>query len=220
MNQPLCPPIPAGPRPTGVLRRLSPGLAAALLAVSCSSTKTVSFHERDASHAAPVGSVVTVMLDDRDYLRAAVENYMTGRLKARGVEAYSSHTRIPIQDLKSSKERIREALSVWGAEAVLVSQLTDRSDVSVPPAFVSSDSNWENAWGAPGDSTSFEPTPWGGEVTVTVHLESKLYRVGDAQLLWVGYTQTKVEEFTDDLKRIRTVAREVVDQLAKDGLIR
>lgn len=191
-----------------------------LLGTACSTTKTVSFANGEVAAQTPVNSVVTVMVDDRGYLRAAVENHMTGRLKDRGLEAHSSYHKVVLKGLEGNKEKAREALSVWGADAVLVSKLTDRTDVAEPPQFVSAASHWEEAWAAPSNRTQFESSPWGGEVTVTVHLESKLYRLSDAELLWVGYTETQLKEFTDDMKRIRTVSRQIVDQLAKDGLIK
>ena len=55
---------------------------------------------------------------------------------------------------------------------------------------------------------------------MTVQVESKLYRLSDAELLWVGYTETQLKEFTNDMKRIDTVTRQVVRQLGRDGLIR
>lgn len=195
-------------------------LAIAFVGTSCSSTKTTSFPNTEAVEAAPFGSVVTVMVDDRSYLRAAVENHMTGRLKERGVEAYSSYRKVSLKGLEGNKEKAREALSVWGADVVLVSKLTDRTDLMEAPQFVSNVSHWEEAWAAPALRTEYEGSPWGGEVTVTVHLESKLYRLSDAELLWVGYTETKLKEFTDDMRRIRSVSRQIVDRLAKDDLIK
>ena len=192
----------------------------AFVGVSCSSTKTTSFANSDAVETAPVGSVVTVMVDDRSYLRAAVENHMTGRLKERGMEAYSSYHKVSLKGLDGNKEKAREALSVWGADAVLVSKLTDRTDLVEAPQFVSDISQWEQAWAAPAINTEYEGSPWGGEVTVTVHVESKLYRLSDAELLWVAYTETQLKEFTDDMKRIRSVSRQIVDRLGRDNLIR
>jgi hypothetical protein len=180
----------------------------------------MSFANSEVAAAVPVQSVVTVMLDDRSYLRAAVENHMTGRLKDHGVESHSSYHKVSLKGLEGDKEKARQALSVWGADAVLVCKLTDRTDVAQAAPFVSDVSHWEEAWAAPANRSRVEASPWGGEVTVTVHLESKLYRLSDAELLWVGYTKTELKEFTDDMKRIRSVSRQIVDQLAKDGLIR
>jgi hypothetical protein len=193
--------------------------AMAFSGVSCSTTKTMSYPNREQLGATPVTSVVTVMLDDRSYLRAAVENHMTGRFKERKVEAYSSHTKVSLKGLGDDKEKARQALSVWGTDAVLVTRLTDRTDVAQAAPFVSDVSHWEEAWAAPANRSRVEASPWGGEVTVTVHLESKLYRLSDAELLWVGYTKTELKEFTDDMKRIRSVSRQIVNQLARDGLI-
>jgi hypothetical protein len=186
---------------------------------SCSSTRTSSFPNDAALLAAPAASVVTVMVDERSYIRAAVENHMTGRLKERGVEAYSSYHKISLKGLQGNKEKAREALSIYGVDAVLVSKLTDQTDLVEAPQFVSDISQWEQAWAAPAITTEYEASPWGGEVTVTVHLESKLYRLSDAKVLWVGYTETKLKEFTDDMKRIRSVSRQIVDRLAKDDMI-
>jgi len=191
----------------------------AFIGVSCSSTRTVGFPNEEAVAATPIRSVVTVMVEDRSYLRAAVENHMTGRLKDHGVEAYSSHPKVSLKGLEGNKEKARQALSIWGADAVLVSRLTDRTDLAEAPQFVSDASHWERAWAAPANRTQFESSPWGGEIKVTIHVESKLYRLSDAELLWVGYTETELKEFTDDMKRIRSVSRQIVDRLVKDGVI-
>jgi hypothetical protein len=191
-----------------------------LLLTSCSTTRTLSYANDQETSSAPISSIVTVMVDERSYLRAAVENNLTGRLKKRGLEAHSSYRKVGLKELEGDTEKARQALSIWGAEAVLVCRLTDRTDVSRPPEFVSATSHWEETWAAPDTRSAIEPSPWGGELTVTIRLESKLYRLSDAELLWVGYTETKVKEFTDDLKRIESVTSHLVKRLAKDGLIK
>lgn len=192
-------------------------VAIACVGISCSSTKVLSFSNSKHEARQQIDSVVTVMVDDRAYLRAAVENHMAGRCRELGAEAYPSHTRISLNVLETDKEKAREELAGWGTDAVLVSKLVDRTEISKPPQFVSSETHWEQAWAAPSASTEFDPSPWGGEVVVKVNLESKLYHGTTSDLLWVGYTETEMTEFTDDMKFIRAVSRKVVDQIAEDG---
>ena len=192
----------------------------ALLVVSCGSTKVLSFSNSKPEAKEEVKSVVTVMVDERSYLRAAVENYMATRFKELGVEAQASHTKIGEKTLIDDTDQARKALEAFGTDAVLVSKLVDRTDISEPPEFVSSQTNWEQVWSAPEASTQFEPNPWGGEVIVTIHLESKLYDAKTSELLWAGYTKTEMKEFSNDLKLIRGISRKVVNRIEKDGWIK
>lgn len=193
---------------------------AVVVGTSCSSTKTTSFSDSQSHAIVPVQSMVVVMVDDRGFLRTSVENNMTGCLKKHGVEAFSSYTKVNLKNVQGDKDAARQALSVFGAQAVLVSRLSDRVEVGRPPEFVSDVSHWEEAWGGPETRSNFSSSPWGGEVKVTVHVESKLYDLSDASLMWVSYTETTLKEFTDDLGRIRLVSQKIVDQLAKDGMIK
>lgn len=195
--------------------------ALALGGVSCSSTKLVSFSNARMSGNAPIDSVVTVMVDPRGDLRASVENRMALQFRERGLQAHPSYTRVPLAALDGDKEQARQALSVWGTDAVLVCKLTDRTDITEPPTFTSSDADWKQVWSTgSSQSTTFEADSWGGEVAVTVHLESKLYRLSDAELLWVGYAESTLKETTDDVQRIQSVVRKTVTQLKKAGWIK
>jgi hypothetical protein len=195
--------------------------ALALSSASCSSTKVVSFTNAGAPSKVPVNSVVTVMADPRGELRAAVEDHLTRQLESNGVKAYSSYTKISTEVLQGDRNIARDALADWGADAVLVCRLTDRTDISEPPSFKSNVADWKQAWGTESlQSTEFEADTWGGEVTVTIHMESKLYRLSTAELLWVGHAETKLGETTDEVKRIQSVSKKLVSQLEKDGWIK
>jgi hypothetical protein len=187
---------------------------------SCSHTQTKSFTMEPGETSNPVTSVVTLMVDDRPYIRAALENNLTGQLKKRNVEAHSTYNRLRLKDIPEDKEQARQALSAWGTQAALVCRLTDRTDIASTPEIAGNASHWEEVWSDPAITRSrLEGNRRGSEVTVTVHLESKLYRLSDAELLWAGYTETKLKEFTDDLKRIEAVASQLVGQLKRDGQI-
>ncbi len=197
-----------------------PLIALAWLGTSCSSSKVTSFSNTKSPSKAPVTSIVTVMVDPRNEMRVAVEGHLKEQLEERGVRAYASNTKISGDVLQGDSEIARLALSDWGAEAVLVCRLTDRTDISAPPAFKSDKSDWKQAWGNESlQSTEFQADTWGGDVTVTVQMEGKLYRLSNSELLWVGYAQTKLGETTDAVKRIQSISRQIVSQLGKDGWI-
>ena len=195
--------------------------AVALCNLSCSSTKVVSYANSKAAPQSQVGSIVTVMLDPRSELRIAVEGHMAEELKAHGVQATASFTKFSLADVESNPDKLRQELSSLNAGAVLICKLTDRTDISEPPEFKSNAADWKQAWASESlQSTEFQRDSWGGEVKVNVHMECKLYRLSDAQLLWVGYAETKVGETTDDVKSIEAVSKQIVSQLQKDGLIK
>ena len=198
-----------------------PLLALALLGASCSSSKVTGFSNASTQSKTPVTSIVTVMVDPRNEVRVSVEGHLKAQLEQRGVRAHASNTKISGEVLQGDSEIARLALSDWGAEAVLVCRLTDRTDLSAPPAFQADKSDWKQVWGTESlQSTEFQAGTWGGDVTVTIQMEGKLYRLSNSELLWVGYAQTKLGETTDAVKRIQAISRQIVSRLEKDRWIR
>ena len=189
----------------------------ALLAVmtACNSTQIQSSRHPAGMSAAPFRSVMVVGVDQRPEVRDPFENDAVAFLQERGVQGTASYTRFSFDEIKGDKEQLRQKLQGTGAESVLFVRVTQRTDfVDGPPASLGS-----MDMGAVDESQYVAFTTPGGDINTRFRIGARLYRVSDGAVIWSAALNTVMKEDADSLAFIRGLAKEIVQQMAKDKTI-
>jgi hypothetical protein len=162
--------------------------------------------------APPVRSMMVAGVDNRPYVREPFENDVAGFLREHGVDGTASFHQISFEDLKGDKEQLRQKLQAAKAESILFVRVTDRSDFvqGAPTSLGSMDV------GALAESRYDAFTAGGGDISTALRLGARLYRVSDGTLLWRGLLDTVKKEDTDSIVLLRTIAKNIVDRMARD----
>lgn len=200
--------------------RLGILFACTLILAGCATTK---FGEtwKDPSYQGPKLNHILVVAVVKDTVEKRIfEDEFTKELLKDGVNARSSYKYLSGNTMKAEKEEIVAAIEQTGADGVLVVQLkaVNKQDQYVPPNI-----DW-----VPGPSyfgyygyygTAYEAVYTPSVVTTDkyVTLQSRLFAVEGAQLIWATDTITKNP--TQIRKAVRTVADKVGGKLKSSGLV-
>jgi hypothetical protein len=190
------------------------GALSALL-TACSSAHIQGNRTTAGLAAPPVRSLMVAGVDNRPYVREPFENDVVEFLREHGVDGTASFHQISFEDLKGDKEQLRQKLQAAKAESILFVRVTDRSDFvqGAPTSFGSMDV------GAIAESRYNAFTAGGGDISTALRLGARLYRVSDGAVLWRGLLDTVMKEDTDSTVLMRTIAKSIVDRMAKDKAI-
>lgn len=196
------------------MERRRPGLAIALLAlgavVACASTNITSTWRDPAIGPVQFRKVVGIALSaDSTLRRIAEDEFVRAVGPSLGIAGYAV---VPDEDLQD-RDRVRERVEAAGVDGAVVFRLTavEVTERWVPPT------TYGNAWGYWGSAAPmvFEP----GYMTTdrTVVIETNVYNVADARLVWSARSETFNPRNSRTL--VDDVVRVVVAKLREEKLI-
>jgi hypothetical protein len=185
-------------------------VACALLAVACATTEMTSTWRDPALGALQFRKVAGIALSaDATLRRIAEDEFVRDVGPAHGVAGY---TLIPDEELRD-RETARARLEAGGVDGAVVYRLVsvDERERWVPPTTYGS--MW-GYWGWAGPMV-YEP----GYLTTDqyVQVETAVYSVPDARLVWAGRSRTINPDSAEEL--IDEVVRVSVEELRKEQLI-
>lgn len=163
----------------------------------------------------PVSSILVIGATNEDEIRRSYEKKFVDRLKAMGVEAFSSADVIAIpSDRKLEKDVILKTVNELGNDAVMITHLVyaGEKEVALPPRQAYQDF-------ARDYSDSYDNARAQGRYSTLnlVRLETNLYDVKTKKPLWSGRSQTWNPR--SDAHIMNEVVKVVVDSLYKNELL-
>ena len=167
----------------------------------------------------PLKKFLVVGLAQRRQVRSQFEFQLEHELKSRGVGAKASVDGLP-PDVKLDKETFQQYFGGEMFDAVLVTGLisADTTDLYNPGFSYATSAGYYHTWDGYVENVwtvHQEPGYW-TESTEYV-LESNLYEVATARLIWRGISKSVDPENVSSV--IVDLSKALVNQLAKDGLI-
>jgi hypothetical protein len=182
-----------------------------LLISSCAATTETELAQTqvdDSYKGQPVSNILVIAITGNEHNRRSYENKFVARLKSVGVAAVASEAAIAMPpDLKLQKETILNAVSQYGNDAVIITQLTGRDKKDVYTR------------GGAGHRGFFRYRANTGysSTTTTVRLETNLYDAKTGELIWSGQSNTLSKESTDQI--INDVIKAVINNWQKNKII-
>jgi hypothetical protein len=181
-----------------------------LLIISCAGTETELSQKQvaDAYKGPPVSNVLVIAITGNEHNRRSYENKFVTRLNSVGVAAVASEKAIPMPpDLKLQKEAILDAVSQYGNDAVIITQLVGkktreirtRDPHNIGPFFY------------------YSIHPGYSNESATLRLETNLYDAKDGELIWSGQSSTLSQESFDRI--MNDVIKAVIDNWQKNKII-
>jgi len=167
---------------------------------------------------APFRKVLIIGMSDEEGKRRAFESEMQKQFEAKGVPAVSSIAHMPL-NVEMNEATLKQYFGEMGIDAVLVSRLvgveqkveyTPGYTYAVPAGYYNGFYGYYNtSWGmvsSPGYLSTYE----------VANVETNLYRVSDAKLVWSGVSETF--DHADALDGIRSFSAVVVPSLIKKDI--
>ena len=192
--------------------RICLGLGLVLLA-ACANTKVVE-HWADPDFNAKLKNIMVLSLNQSDKSRRLFENSFLDALKQRNIQSLASYTLLPSnEDL--DKEKVKAAITGSDIDAVLVLRSVKITKEERHVQAQSSGTRYNSFYSYVGE---YRPTysAYTTEDTL-VHLETNLYAVDGAKLIWSGKTETfnpaDVDAYLIDLTKT------ILDEITRTGFI-
>ena len=161
--------------------------------------------------------VAALVITDDDNLRMSAEAALAREITARGPRGVAAYTVIPREEL-TDKEKARGWFERTGVEGVVAMRIVGVDKSRSYSAVVWSSGYYGNFWDYYGTGWA-TVTPIGkGRVDTTLAVETLLYRVSDATLLWASVSQTTNPK--DAGTYMKGLVNAVVKELQKEGLVR
>jgi len=194
-------------------------LLALAAAVSAKAKFITKWKAPDVEHVSYQGKKIVglIVSDDMD-LRMSAEEALARELTARGVQGVAAYRLIPREEIKD-KDRVRGWFERAGAAGVVVMRLVDLTKEKTPSVVVWQSGNyygslWDYypyAWGATFDLS-------GGRTNVSVVVETLVFDVANAKLLWAGTSESTNPDGAQAL--VKNIVDSAADEMKKDGLIK
>jgi hypothetical protein len=161
--------------------------------------------------------VVALVISEDNDLRMSAEEALVREISARGPQGVAAYRLIPREELKD-KDKAKGWFERSGAAGVVVLRIVGQEQRTSYSAAVWSSGYYGNFYDYYGNGWA-TVTPIGkGRVDTTLAVETLLYRVSDAKLLWAGVGQTTNPE--DAGTFMKALATTVAKELQKDGFTR
>ena len=161
--------------------------------------------------------VVALVITADESLRMSSEEALVREISARGPQGVASYRLIPRQEL-TDKDKVKGWFDRSGAAGVVALRVSGQEERRVYDAMVWSSGYYGNFYDYYGSSWA-TVTPIGkGHIERTLTVETLLFRVSDAKLLWAGVSQTTDPK--DVSSFMKELTKTVVKQLEKEGLAR
>jgi len=161
--------------------------------------------------------VVALVITADESLRMSSEEALVREISARGPQGVAAYRLIPREEL-TDKDKVKGWLDRSGAAGVVALRVSNQEERRVYDAMVWSSGYYGNFYDYYGSSWA-TVTPIGkGHIERTLTVETLLFRVSDAKLLWAGVSQTTDPK--DVSSFMKELTKTVVKQLEKEGLAR
>jgi hypothetical protein len=199
---------------------------------SCASTSVQQTWTSPKYAGKPIGPVAVLAVDERGLVRVGLENRLARELEARNQKAVRTHKLLSLREIREDEETAVARLREAGAESVLIIRLVaaERQAQSVrvgderytpvttgfDPGLPYGAYDWYGYYTLAFRDMS---TVWNSQ-TKHVYLETSLFDLTNGQRWWGCLTGTLLTETMDRVAESDALARQVVDALHKDGLIR
>lgn len=194
-------------------------VVSALVLVGCGPTTNLTgMWEEPGLEQGAFKRTLIIGMSDNEGKRRAFESEMQKKFEAKGVSTVMSIEHMPL-DVEMNGETLRKYFGDMGIDAVLVSRLVGVEQkmeyspgytYAVPSGYYNGFYGYYNtSWGvvsSPGYMSTYE----------VANVETNLYRVSDAKLVWSGVSETF--DHADALDGIRSFSASVVPQLVKKGI--
>ena len=190
--------------------RLAAGAALAAAALACASTRITSTWRDPGVGALQFRKVVGVALArDATLRRLAEDEFVRALGPATALAGYAVIPDEEVQDRDKARTRVEAA----GADGVVVFRLVgvETEQRWVPPT------SYGHAWGYWGWAAPVVYDPGYLQTDRIVQVETTVYRVSDARLVWAARSETFNPESAEDL--IAGVVRAVVDAMREEALV-
>ena len=161
--------------------------------------------------------VVALVITADESLRMSSEEALVREISARGPQGVAAYRLIPREEL-TDKDKVKGWFDRSGAAGVVALRVSNQEERRVYDAMVWSSGYYGNFYDYYGSSWA-TVTPIGkGHIERTLTVETLLFRVSDAKLLWAGVSQTTDPK--DVSSFMKELTKTVVKQLEKEGLAR
>jgi hypothetical protein len=193
--------------------------AAGLGIVSCSASTSLKNSWRDPTVEGPLDfhKVLVVMVTKDGRTRRTVEDAIVKRIVARRhVEAVPSYTVLLESDL-TNKEHAKQLVEEAGFDGAVALRIVgvDKEVNYVPGTYPSP---YYNFWGYYDYAWPAVYDPGYLQTDTIVNVETMVYSVKDAKLVWAGTTETFNPSNIDDM--VDGIAAAVSQELTKQGLVK
>jgi hypothetical protein len=191
-------------------------LLALLCGSSCTSVKTQGGTTSAVTSGTVLPSLTVVALDGRPEMRINFEHGLAEALRSSSTIVNEGYRKFPISEFQGDKESVRRKFEAAGVQFLLVTRTGNRmTSLSRAAGHAGGGFDWDDL-----DASRYRLYSSGGEIRTDLRLDSKLYRVSDAQVIWSAATDTVLDENVIPEKMIRAIVRSIASQLKRDGLVR
>ena len=161
--------------------------------------------------------VAALVIVDDENLRISAEEALAREISARGPNGVAAYRLIPREEL-TDKDKAKAWFERAAIQGVVMLRLVGTDTQKVYSAVVWSSGYYGNFWDYYGTGWA-TVTPIGkGRVDTTLAVETLLYRVSDATLLWASISETTNPK--DAGTFMKGLVAAVVKELQKEGLVR
>ena len=161
--------------------------------------------------------VAALVITTDEALRMSAEEALARGITARGPRGVAAYTLVPREEL-TDKDRARDWFERSGVEGVVAMRIVGVDKTKSYSAVVWSSGYYGNFWDYYGTGWA-TVTPIGkGRVDTTLAVETLLFRVSDATLLWASISETTNPK--DAGTFMKGLVNASVKELQKQGLIR
>lgn len=161
--------------------------------------------------------VAALVITDDESLRMSAEEALAREITARGPKGVAANRFIPREELKD-KERAKAWFEKTGIQGLVVMRLVGADTQKVYSSVVWSSGYYGNVWDywGYGWASVYPIGKARNELTITV--ETLLYDITSSAPLWAAVTRTTDPKDTGSY--MKSLAKDVVKRLEKDGLAR
>jgi hypothetical protein len=164
--------------------------------------------------------IFVIGIGEDDTRRRFFEDRFVAVLSERGVDAEPSYGSLPDPE-RIEKDALQDAMQAGGFDAVIVTRLVgqEQEEEFVPPRTYTVPTGYRGGYyGYYRNSYEVVHEPGYYKTNTIVRLETNLYEVASASLVWSGQSETLNPDSVADTIDSATAA--VARRLAEDGLIR
>ena len=181
-----------------------------LLIISCATTDLTSVW-RDSSYSGHFKKILVIGVAKDRGIRRIFEREFVHQLKSNGVEAVSSFTLIPSEQMLN-KDTIVSKIKDLNIDAVIITRLVKKKS---EPTGNSNPGYYSNMYNYYSRSYQAAYQSGGGSREVFV-LETNLYETGTEKLVWSAISDSFIKEGKH--KSIRSFSKIIIDKLSKERL--
>jgi hypothetical protein len=161
--------------------------------------------------------VVALVFTADENLRMSAEEALAREISARGPQGVAAYRAIP-RELLTDKEKAKGWFDQSGTAGVVALRLVSKDQARVYDAVVWASGYYGNFYDYYGNAWATVSPIGKGHIETTITVETLMYRVSDAKLLWAAVCQTTDPK--DPGGFMKGLAKAVVKQLEKEGVVR